>query len=115
MTVAEERIQKLSATSKQTLIALFGSLTAFYETFYLMMRNEHQLDLYREEGWAERLRSAQYYRRLATERVAQTCNVDADLLEDIYSDYFEDFAHYREREIQFTEAEFLAVLKKLIV
>ncbi len=115
MTVAEQRIQKLPATSKQALIALFGSLTAFYETFYLMMRNEHQLDLCREEGWSERLRSVQYYRRLATERVAKDCALDADLLEDIYSDYFEDFAHYREREIQFSDEEFLAVLRKLIM
>ena len=115
MTVAQQRIEQLDKKTKQRLIALFGTLEIFYEVFYLMMQNEHQLDVYRPDGWSAKLSSVQYYRRLATERLQKECAIDADLLEDIYSDYFEDFANYRERAPKISNEEFLTVLKKLIV
>lgn len=115
MTLAQQRIEQLDKETKQRLIAMFGSLEIFYEIFYLMMQNEHQLDVYRPEGWSVKLSSVQYYRRLATERLQKECAVDADLLEDIYSDYFEDFANYRERTPKISNEEFLSILKKLII
>ncbi len=115
MTTAQQRIEQLDKKTKQAIIALFGSIDVFYETFYLMMRNEHQLDLYRPEGWSVKLSSVQYYRRLATEKTLKECYIDAGLLEDIYSDYFEDFANYREKTPTISNEDFIIILKKLIV
>ena len=115
MTTAQQRIERLDKKKKQATIALFGSIDVFYETFYLMIKNEHQLDLYRPEGWSAKLSSAQYYRRLATEKIVKECFIDADLLEDIYSDYFEDFANYREKTPTISNEDFITILKKLIV
>ena len=115
MTIAQQRIEQLDVKTKQSLIHLFGSLGVFYELFYLIMKNEHQLDLYRPDGWSAKLSSVQYYRRLATERVVKECGIDADLMEDIYSDYFEEFANFQEKTPKLSNEEFITLLKKLIV
>lgn len=115
MTSAKQQIQKMPQATKQAVIEMFGSLDYFYDTFYLMMQNEHQLDLYRPEGWAQQLNSVQFYRRLATEKVQKLFGLNTDLLDDIYSDYFEDFAHYRTASTTISNEVFHTILKKLVL
>ena len=42
MTLAEQRIKKLKKETKEQIFNFFDSLDEFYETFYLMIKNEHQ-------------------------------------------------------------------------
>lgn len=114
MTTAEQRIKNLKKESRNQLLTFFDSLEEFYETFYLMIKNEHQIDIQRPKDWENRLRSVQYYRHLATERMVKDCFIERDLIDDIYSDYFEDFANFRERDCKLSEKKFLAEIKKII-
>ena len=114
MTLAEQRIKKIKKETKEQIFNFFDSLDEFYETFYLMIKNEHQIDMQRPKDWENRLRSVQYYRHLATERIVKDCSVERDLMDDIYSDYFEDFANFRERKCALSEEKFLATIKKII-
>ena len=114
MTTAEQRIKNLKKETKNQLFCFFDSLDEFYETFYLMIKTEHQIDMHRPKDWENRLRSIQYYRHLATERMVKDCSVERDLMDDIYSDYFDDFANFKERECRLSDEKFLALVKKII-
>lgn len=114
MTTTEQRIKNLKKETKEQILAFFDSLEEFYETFYLMIRNEHQIDMQRSKDWENRLRSVQYYRHLATERMVKDCFIERDLIDDIYSDYFEDFSNFKERKCNLSEEKFRARIKKMI-
>lgn len=113
MTTAQERLQKLSDETRMAIQLWFGDVPTFYAFFYTITQKEHLIDLNKAQGWQEQLKAAQYYRRLCSKKVIKECVLPDELLEDIASDYFEDFANYREKTLM-DEKLFMSYLRKLI-
>ena len=113
MTTAQERLQKLSDETRMAIQLWFGDVPIFYAFFYTITQKEHLIDLNKAQGWQEQLKAAQYYRRLCSKKVIKECVLPDELLEDIASDYFEDFANYREKTLM-DEKLFVSFLRKLI-
>lgn len=113
MTVAEKRLQELAEETRAAINLWFGDVPTFYAFFYTLTQKEHIIDQEKPAGWQEQLKAAQYYRRLCAKRAQKECNLPPELLEDIYSDYFEDFANYRETK-RMDDKLFMSFLRKLI-
>ncbi len=113
MTVAQERLQQLSDETRQAIQTWFVDVATFYAFFYTLTQKEHLIDQNKPQGWQEHLKAAQYYRRLCAKKAIKECMLPDELLEDIYSDYFEDFANYREKTLM-DDKLFMSFLRKLI-
>lgn len=113
MTVAEKRLQELADDTRAAVNLWFGDVPTFYAFFYTLTQKEHVIDQEKPAGWQEQLKAAQFYRRLCAKRVQKECLLPDELLEDIYSDYFEDFANYREKTLM-DDKLFMSYLRKLI-
>ncbi len=114
MTKAEENLQKLGEVQTQCLKALFGSVQNFYDCIYLVTQTEHLLHENKPENWEQKLESAQFYRKLIDKRVLRDCEITEDLIADIRSDYFEDYANFCERKIALAQEEFVSIIQKLV-
>ena len=113
MTVAQERLQTLAEDTRMAINLWFGDVATFYAFFYTLTQKEHIIDQEKPAGWQEQLKAAQYYRRLCAKRAQKECGLPDELLEDIYSDYFEDFANYRDKKLM-DDKLFMSYLRKLI-
>lgn len=113
MTVAQKRLQELSDDTRAAICLWFGDVPTFYAFFYTLMQKEHIIDQEKPTAWQEQLKAAKYYRRLCAKRAQKECLLPDELLEDIYSDYFEDFANYRDKQLM-DDKLFMSFLRKLI-
>lgn len=113
MTTAQKRLQALTDDTRAAINLWFGDMATFYAFFYTLTQKEHLIDQNKPQGWQEQLKAAQYYRRLCAKKAIKECMLPDELLEDIYSDYFEDFANYRDKKIM-DDKLFMSFLRKLI-
>lgn len=114
MSVAKNKLSQLSPEFIANIEAFCGNIDNLYETFYRLAQTEHIYQQDKPEEWIRLLDSAKYYRRLATKRITSECGIDEDIIDDIFSDYFEDFANFREYKNKLTDSEFQNIIKKLI-
>lgn len=114
MTKATTTLQNLSEENKRAVEKLFGSSDILYNCFYLLAKTEHDIQQGQKEDWKNHLESAQHYRNLAAKRTMDECQLPEGIIEDIFSDYFEDFANYREIKIKLTNETFVALINRLI-
>ena len=114
MTTAEKNLSQLGEVQKQCVCALFGSVQNFYDCIYLLTQTEHLLHENKPQDWERKLESAQFCRKLIDKRVQHDCEIDEGLLADIRSDYFEDYANFRERKVALSQNDFIDIIQKLI-
>lgn len=115
MTKATTTLQHLPEESNTAVEQLFGSTDTLYNCFYLLAKTEHDIQQEQATDWENRLKSAQYYRNLAAKKAMVECDLPEGIIEDIFSDYFEDFANYREIKVALTNEAFVALINRLIV
>ena len=114
MTKAQDMLAHLDDEQRRLTQEWFGDLNTLYAFFYSLIQREHLTEQNHPEDWENQLKSIQFYRKLCSKRVKKECGLSQDLLEEIYSDYFEDFAHYREKNLM-EDKVFISFMRKLIM
>ena len=112
--MSEQIFEKLTEIQKQCLCALFGSVQNFYDCIYMVTQTEHLIHENKPDNWEQKLESVQYYRKLIDKRVQQDCEVSEEIIADIRSDYFEDYANFREQKLNLQQEEFVNIIQRLI-
>lgn len=113
MTNTELFIEQLPVEQKLTLAEFFGSIAFFYATIYLMAKNGHLIQEAKGENWEQGVKTVQYYQERAEILLNALGIQGSELVQDIASDYFEDFVNYKEREFQLSQEQFVANISKL--
>ena len=65
------------------------------------------------EQYEEKLKAAQFYRRLATRRVITEEPELEEIIDDIFSDYHEAYANFQENKQPLAQKRFIEILNKL--
>lgn len=113
MTQTQLKIEKLDQKIFAPLLPWFKDRMEFYYFFYHLAQSEHIIEMNKPEQYEEKLRAAQFYRRLATKRVITEEPTLEDVIDDIFSDYHEDYANFRENKQPLAQKRFLEILNKL--
>ena len=121
MTDIRKRLENLSETDKSKLSDLFVSLSDFYETVYLIVKNGHHLQMEAESKnnvankfvINQKIQTVEYYKE-AMERKLDAIGLNGkEWVADIASDYFEDYVHYREPQLSIIDEVFYKNLNAL--
>ena len=114
MTETQEKIQKLDQKTMAVLRPWFKDREEFYNFFYHLIQSEHLIEMEKPENYEEKLKAVQFYRRLAVKRVVAEDAVFEELIDDIFSDYHEDYANFQENKQPLAQKRFLEILNKLM-
>ena len=64
--------------------------------------------------YEEKLKAVQFYRRLAVKRVVLVDAIFEEIIDDIFSDYHEDYANFKENKQPLAQTRFIEILNKLM-
>jgi hypothetical protein len=113
MTEVQKKLEQIEETKRNALNQSFGSLTYFYETIYLVIKNEHMTQQAAQPGFERKLEAIAFYKS-KIENYLDHIGLDGkEWIADIASDYFEDYVHYREASLSIPDEIFYANLKRL--
>ncbi len=113
MTKTRENLSALPIDLKRTIIEKYGSLDKFYATVYLIARNAHQAEMSNIPGAQQRLNTIKAYQGMIQFMLDEGGINGKDLIEQIGSDYLEDFIRYREQDFGLTNDEFIKIIKRI--
>lgn len=113
MTKIQTSLADLAEEKKALFAPVFGDMTKFYNTVYLIVRNEHVTAEEKPERYEDRLQVIRQVRE-RVERLVDSFGLDGkEIVADIASDYFEDFVNYKEPEFSMTNDEFIGIIRKV--
>lgn len=98
---------------KNQLITTYGSLKKFYATVYLIAKNKHNCQLANIPGSDQRLKTIKAYQGLIRFTLDEAELDGQDILDQIASDYLDDFVQYKEQDFGMSNDEFIAIIKKI--
>ena len=113
MTKIQEYLAALPEDKKALFIPVFGSVDKFYTVVYLIIRNEYVTDQEKPERYEDRLQVIRQVKNKVEELVSSYGLDGKEIVADIASDYFEDFVNYKEPQLDITNEEFIAIIRKL--
>ena len=114
MTETQQKIEKLDQKIMAVLRPWFKDRMEFYYFFYHLAQSEHFIEMNKPEQYEEKLKAAQFYRRLATRRVITEEPALEEVIDDIFSDYHEAYANFQENKQPLAQKRFLEILNKLM-
>lgn len=114
MTETQLKIQNLSQKSMAEIRPWFKDREEFYNFFYHLIQSEHLLEMEKPEQYEEKLKAVQFYRRLAVKRVVIVDAIFEEIIDDIFSDYHEDYANFKENKQPLAQTRFIEILNKLM-
>lgn len=113
MTKIQTFLAELPEEKKALFASVFGNTERFYNTVYLIARNEHVTAQEKPERYEERLQVIRQVRE-RVEQFVDSFGLDGkEIVADIASDYFEDFVNYKEPEFTMTNDEFIGIIRKI--
>ncbi len=113
MTKTEEKIVNMCPEIKAEIDKNIGTPEMLYETAYLIAQNAHLTQMNKPEEWERKLQTIEYCRS-RLEEVMDRCGLDGkETFADIASDYFEDFANYRTRQLTIDDSLFIDIVRNL--
>lgn len=113
MTKIQEFLTALPDEQKVLFAPIFGSVDKFYTVVYQIASNAHLTDREKPERYEDRMQVIRQIRKKVEILVTSFGLEGEDVVADIASDYFDDFANYREFEPGITNDEFIAVIRKI--
>lgn len=113
MTKIQEFLATLPEEQKALFVPIFGSVDRFYTVVYQIESNAHLTDREKPERYEDRMQVIRQIRKRVENLVTSFGLEGEDIVADIASDYFDDFANYREFEPGITNDEFIAVIRKI--
>ncbi|MCB9017159.1 MAG: hypothetical protein WCU80_07060 [Paludibacteraceae bacterium] len=113
MTQTQKFIADLPKDKRKGLSQQFFSPELFYDAVYLIVQNGHLLQQTQPDMWEMKLKNVEYYQKRMEEKLDAMGLDGENLVADIASDYFEDYVHYREIQLDITNQQFMDVIRKL--
>lgn len=113
MSQTKKKLSTLPLPLKSKLIETFGSLDKFYATVYLIARNAHQAEITNIPAAEQRLKTIKAYQGMIQFQLDEAGIDGKALMDDITSDYLEDFVQYKEQDFGLTNEEFVAIIKRI--
>lgn len=113
MTQARKKMSTLPLPLKKKLTETYGSLDKFYATVYLIARNAHQAEMSNIPGAQQRLNTIKAYQGMIQFQLDEAGIDGKKLLEEIASDYLEDFVQYREQDFGLSNEQFIEIIKRI--
>ncbi len=114
MTETQIKIEKLDQKILASLKPWFRDRTEFYNFFYHLIQSEHLIEMEKPDQYEEKLKAVQFYRRLAVKRVLNEEPALEDIIDDIFSDYHENYASFQEKKQPLAQKRFIEILNKLM-
>lgn len=114
MTDTRKELQKLSATTQTKIKNIYGSIDKLYAVIYLIARNEHQCQITPIHAAAQRLRTIHAYQGIIRFMLDEGGLNGQRIMDDIASDYLNDFIKYKEQDFGMTDEEFIAIIKRIV-
>lgn len=111
-----EILKKLKKLPKPTIDRIketYGTVDKFYATVYLIARNAHQCEMNTIPAADQRLRTIRAYQGMIRFMLDEEGLNGIGIMDDIASDYLEDFVNYREKDFGMTNEEFIAIIKRI--
>lgn len=112
-TLGEKAIESIPDKAWNLLSTLFNDKETLYEVIYLIVQNGHVAKQNDNPNQAEQLKIISWYQETIESLLTRAGLQGEGVFADVASDYFEDFAHYREREYKISSEEFIEIIKKL--
>lgn len=113
MSQTKKKLSALPLALKNQLIEKFGSLDKFYALVYLIARNEHQAQISNMPGAEQRLNTIRAYQGMIR-FILDEGEIDGkDLMDDISSDYLEDFVQFKEQDFGLSNEDFISMIRKI--
>ncbi|WP_287827678.1 hypothetical protein [Bacteroides sp.] len=113
MSQVKKDLTKLPKELKQTISEKYGSLDRFYATVYLIARNEHQAQMNNVPAAQQRLNTIKAYQGMIRFMLDEGGANGQTILDDIASDYLEDFVQFKEQDFGLTNEDFIAIIKRI--
>lgn len=114
MTTIQQYLFELPEETRQLFIPIYGTVQNFYTTVYLITRNEHITDQEKPERYEDRLQMIRSVKSKIENQLTGWNLNGADIVADISSDYFEDYVHYREPELDLLNEQFVEIIQKVM-
>lgn len=113
MTETRKNLSLLPLPLKKNITTKYGSMDKFYATVYLIARNAHQAEMSNIPGAEQRLKTIRAYQGMIQFMLDEGGINGKELLDNISSDYLEDFVNYREQDFGLTDKEFIEIIKRI--
>lgn len=114
MTIIQQYLFELPEEKRQLFTPVYGTVQKFYTTVYLITRNEHVTDQEKPERYEDRLKMIRLVKTKIEEQLTEWGLNGVDIVADISSDYFEDYIHYREPELDLSNEQFVEIIQKIM-
>ena len=108
-----EKIVLLPKEAKTSIQEKYGSLDKFYATVYLIAKNEHHAQMNNVPAAEQRLNTIRAYQGMIQFNLDELGVNGKELMDDIASDYLDDFVEFREKDFDLTDEEFISIIKRI--
>ena len=113
MSQALKSIEAFSKDIKREISTIYGSLDKFYATVYLIAKNEHHAQMSDVSAAEQRLKTIRAYQGMIRFKLEELGLDGKALMDDIASDYLDDFVAFKERDFDLTNEEFIAIIQRI--
>lgn len=113
MTPTEVALKEKEAAILSSFNGIFPTIDAFYATCYLIVRNGHEWEQEKSEMWERKCETVAWFRYKIEQVLTAHQLPGEDIVADIASDYFEDYAHYIDRTFDMQNEEYINYIKQL--
>lgn len=113
MSEALNQLKKLPHSTLKKIKETYGTVEKFYATVYLIARNAHQCEMAAVPAAEQRMRTIRAYQGMIRFMLDEEGANGKEIMDDIASEYLEDFVNYREQDFGMTNEEFIAIIKKI--
>lgn len=107
------QLKKLPKSTIKKIEEIYGTVDKFYATVYLIARNAHQCEITPMPGAVQRLRTIRAYQGMIRFMLDEEGLSGKGIMDDIASEYLEDFVNYKEQDFGMSNEEFIAIIKRI--
>ena len=113
MSETKKKLKKLPPQLQKLIKEKYGSLDKFYATVYLIARNEHQAQIANMPGAEQRLKTIRAIQGMVRFMLDEHEVNGKELMDEIATDYLNDFIAYKEQDFGLTDIEFIEIIKRI--
>lgn len=113
MSKIKEQLNKLPKPLLKNIKETYGSTDKFYATVYLIARNAHQCEMMAVPGSDQRLKTIRAYQGMIRFMLDEAEVNGKELMDEIATEYLEDFINYKEQDFGMTDEEFVSIIKRI--
>lgn len=108
-----KQLKKLPHSTLQKIKGTYGTVDKFYATVYLIARNAHQCEMAAVPAAQQRMQTIKAYQGMIRFMLDEEGLNGKSIMDDIASEYLEDFVNYKEQDFGMTNEEFISIIKRI--